>query len=636
MRDRTGSRFIVPFAFLSLIGAGCGGEQKDPDQAFYTLPDEATLAEESRYMQTIFEEKVGDKPFGFMRVDLSDDKQYQFMVHRLLASGNTLENAPRLFAGVQRMRAEAQARVKGGSASDGNEPIQSASSALTGGNCGQFIDAPVSLTANGTLSNMKAKVKLTCFGGINYPYSYADLTTYETDEAESFYTITGYEYVESYDGAMNVQTLAVESALTVNSGKYHFTDSLAYAEDADGNPESLYASEKKQAINPNPVILSLHPKEFNGGPPIRSCIARSSTYGNGDCDYAAVDAGGTPAMWNAVGIAKMTYIGGKWVADPAAANRWFPWTPFVPVTNLYLPLAGTFDAGSKGINGADCKITKFLPTTSAVLTLKSTGGWCYNKNLDGNPTADLLKNLEKNIEGKEPSRSASYNVLADFGKDCTYPLQDVELFVKVAAESSCGNAPRIAFLSKDYYGPLDFKNSCFAEGTGVLRSDGRYVAAEAIKVGEKLIADSNGLALTVTSITRGGEPDPMVHLFDSRGHSVLLTAKHPVVTSLGIVPAEQVIVESEVQTEDGSAVITAVERVSYDGAVYNFDLGTAEELARVKPSDRTMFAGGIRVGDNNMQFEMERESVKPRQREIPAAWLADYHNDVSRRASLSD
>jgi hypothetical protein len=175
-----------------------------------------------------------------------------------------------------------------------------------------------------------------------------------------------------------------------------------------------------------------------------------------------------------------------------------------------------------------------------------------------------------------------------------------------------------------------------AEGTGVLRSDGRYVAAEAIKVGERLIADQGGLALTVTSITRGGEPDPMVHLLDSRGHSVLLTAKHPVVTATGIVPADQVMVESEVETEDGPAVIIAAPRVPYRGAVYNFDLGTPEELAKVKPSDRTMFAGGIRIGDNKMQLEMERESVKPKSREVPAAWLADYRHDVSRGGSVAE
>jgi hypothetical protein len=64
------------------------------------MPTQATLIEDSLYMRRVFEQKDGDNGAGFINLDMRDDKQYEFLVHRLLAAGKTPENSPRVFAGV--------------------------------------------------------------------------------------------------------------------------------------------------------------------------------------------------------------------------------------------------------------------------------------------------------------------------------------------------------------------------------------------------------------------------------------------------------------------------------------------------------------------------------------------------------
>jgi hypothetical protein len=620
---RTGLASVLA---LAVCGCGQGDPAFEPD--FSAPPDAETLAEEARYMHQIATQKAKDDTSGVIRLDLSDDRQYQFLVHRVLASGNTPENSPRLFSKMKQMRVEAVARAATSPKPGGDEPVEEAAAALNGPGCEHFLDKKLTLVDSGTKSKIHVSSLVTCFGGANYPYAYADVTTYETDTAGTYYTPTSYQYMEKYGGVTDFLTLPTESPVNVNVGLHHYVDSVGYVENDLGESEYTYAFFKGPAENPNPTILIDHPKEWNGGAPIRVCIKRSSAYGNGDCDYAAVDASGKPATYASVGIAKMTPINGVWMADPAANNRWLPWAPYSPATNLYLPLAGTFDAGKKGNN--DCVITGFEPATAAVMTLKSTGGWCNNK-IENDSTS-----LYEHLKGKVGATTAKFNLLANFGPDCLWNLQDVRLLVKIVAKAQCGNgqeSTRVAVLKTDFFGDIDYKNSCFAKGTGILRADGRYAAVEEIQAGDRIVADESGLALTVVSITRGGETDPMVRIIDNVGHNVLLTAKHPVVTSAGVLWADQITEQSEVETENGFVGVASVSRVKYDGEVYNLTLGTPDELAAVSAGDRTMFAGGIRVGDNEMQWEMERASLRVR-KEIPPSWMIDYENDVNRNGNV--
>jgi hypothetical protein len=528
----------------------------------------------------------------------------------------------------------------------GPEVLASSASALTGQPCGQFIQLPVSATS--TQSQINATSELNCFNGGTFPYGFADNTAYETNSNMTYLTPKDYKYTESYTGVPSLSTLATKSTVTANIGKFHYVDASSYAEDSLGNSYSLYTSFQLQAITTNPTLSNVtHPADYTGDGIVRNCIKRAVWAGDGDCDYATVDATGVPTQgveWappqpKAVGVAKMKkQPNGTWKADIGPENQWLSNSTFSQYSNLYVPLTGTFDAGIDGTS--DCIISAFTLGTKATMTLDS-GGWCVNTQ-PNNGTA-FSNDFFNSIKSTTGHRTARYNLLADFGPDClpfalnSAMSQPVRVTVTIVAQTTpsdmspdkCG----IRILPPNTIIKMDYKSSCFAKGTGILRADGKYTAVEEMRVGQKVIANDQGLALSVVSIGRGGEDHPLVQLFDSAGHSVLLTEHHPVITATGVLPADQVREGAMVETERGTAIITEVSRVKYDDAVYNLTLGTPEELARMIVDDRTMFAGGIRVGDNQMQFELEHHGLAPRP--VAADWYADYDNALARSARFA-
>jgi hypothetical protein len=81
--------------------------------------------------------------------------------------------------------------------------------------------------------------------------------------------------------------------------------------------------------------------------------------------------------------------------------------------------------------------------------------------------------------------------------------------------------------------------------------------------------------------------------------------------------------------------LVSVERVPYQGLVYNFALGTPEELAKAGPEARTMFADGFLVGDSQTQTELEKQRrVDAREvlAKLHGAWHEDYRHSQQRRA----
>lgn len=619
-------------ALASLAGAGCvdgpTDTESDDPAADVELPadldsvDEKTMAHETLYMRHLFAGRHVDEGLGFMKLDLSDDTQFRFLAHRLARSGKTPENSPRLYEGLKRMRA-AHIAMPPVQPVIGEGPIASGSQALVSDPCGHFLESPVE--SNPSVSTVTTQSHVNCFEGGSFPYAYTDVATYETDETESYLTPLDYTSTESFTGAADFATSEIATALAVNIGLVHYVDAISYAEDGNGNIYSTFASFSTSAGDVTASLTTTHPADFTGDGVIRNCIKRAAWAGNGDCDYAGVDTGGLPSQ-NAAGVAKVVNVDGTWRADSSADNRWFPTSGFAQFQNLYVPLAGTFDAGTFGSN--NCNISSF-GAARAVMTLQ-TGGWCSSSS-----SAQYLA-IKDELNANKNGRYSSYNVLGDFGPDClslaTSSANTVPVMIALSATANvtCGGRRTATRIFRN----VDFKDSCFAQGTGILRSDGKHVAVEEIKVGDQVMTSEEGTPLTVVSVSRGGEGHPLVQILDSKGHSLMLTEKHPVVTSMGVLTADAVQPGSEVETESGPAVIVEVDRVPYSELVYNLTLGTPEELARVTASDRTMFAGGIRVGDNAMQADLAKASVPAARTEVAADWKQDHANAVARGAHL--
>ncbi len=91
-----------------------------------------------------------------------------------------------------------------------------------------------------------------------------------------------------------------------------------------------------------------------------------------------------------------------------------------------------------------------------------------------------------------------------------------------------------------------------------------------------------------------------------------------------MVQADHLTLGDELRTDTGASKIVNIERpVSVQPVlVYNMNLGTPQEKAGT--DDTTLFAGGIVVGDNQMQGRYEELARFARPEDVPEEFRADY------------
>jgi hypothetical protein len=630
---RTDSRSWKRLLLLSSLCAAplLGCDSQPAPVLSIAAPDEQTREADADYVRELFDARSQDAVTGQMDLDFSDERQYRYVVGRLLASGNTPENSPMLFEKLEQKRARDLKR---------GQPGQLAQAQTTGSGCDHYIhvtesDDGINTTYNGRAIN-------TCTNGS--PYVYTDLSAYRTNHAETVaYTLLGSNSGEQYGDGRFFDGVYVSAAIPSTSTYSLIFESTVYAQDAAGVMQTTYRR-VKTAKKGGPASISIaHPRELINSTntnQVRACLARGTVSGNLDCDYASVkknadgslsvlpysDNGGTGMA--AIDAAAST-AASTWKAN--AAQYW-PSSGTYYNNHAYFPLQGSFNANLINNIGA-CTITSYDTTnTFASLILTEQGGACTAGTSAGTTTAmSLLSGLPTG------GASASFNKLMHFGQNCMGEYQNMKMLVQVAARMTCpGDSNTYARFASIFVQPLDLRSSCFAEGTRIQRADGGVVKIEEVKVGDKVLANGKGLALTVTSISRGGEFEKMVRLQDDKGHDVLVTSKHPVVTSKGIKQAEKLEAGEQVVTDKGVATLTRVAREEYKGQVWNLGLGTAGELAVAGKESRTMFANGILAGDSEMQLELSRQKPsKPADvlASLPREWRRDYKNDLARNPS---
>ncbi|HYO74739.1 MAG TPA: Hint domain-containing protein, partial [Archangium sp.] len=296
-------------------------------------------------------------------------------------------------------------------------------------------------------------------------------------------------------------------------------------------------------------------------------------------------------------------------------------------SNTYIPLRFTYDAGATA-EGA-CTITSYEPGyTQAILTMvQADSPSC------GVSPGEMLGSSSLMPYMTTGAQTATARRLMDFGPICVDYEKSVKLTLKVGARATCGTTANLLRYKTVAISPIQYRNSCFAQGTRVVRASGEPDAIENFKVGDKLLANDEGLVLTVTGVSRGVERSAMVRLEDDQGHEALITQTHPVVTAnRGIVRAEDLKVNDRLVTREGTSVLTRLTRELYKGTVYNLAVGTPEELARLSPESRTLYAGGLLMGDYHMKAELDARRARPSapQASIPASWMVDYVNTQPR------
>jgi hypothetical protein len=624
------SSTLMAMALMTPLLSGCTAEPARTPPPAAVRQDQAT---DSLKMAKLYEQWRQRHSGTQMPLDLGDADQYAFLMKRLEAAGNTPANSPRLFSVLSQRRASALAERGSGSvqAQQTTEPEW----------CGHTL--PLEEIAHGTTStSFVGSGYITCFGGSDY--SYVDFNAYSTTPERQEFQLLATTSTEAYL-AKTLETDPMDVVLDAGPDRVLFYDSVAMAYDeASGRMETYYSTADTTVLLLPTSLNFDHPRELIGGNlagnAIRTCLERGSATGALDCDYALArkDSAGNiiPFAGGYTGVAAVngpsSVAARRWTPDTAA---YWPTPGTFSSSKLYLPAQGNYVTGIQ----TGCTVQSVTGDVSIILL--SAGGRCKVGNVTA-PPGSIVATGSLPWGSRTNSATIPFNGLMDLGPDCLAHEQDVMMQTFATVNATCPRAgggfspiKRVAFKRITV---LDFKNSCLASGTRVLRADGKAVPVESVKVGEKVLTHVGGRALTVTTVTKGTESQPLVRLKAVKGQDVLVTSTHPMVSpTRGVVAASSLEAGDVLATRDGAVVLASVERVPYSGQVYNLTLGTEAELKGVGDQEHTLIANGFVVGDARMQTDLERKKLKPAVADVlaalPAAWHQDYKHEQARKTA---
>jgi hypothetical protein len=645
-----------------MLGAGCGQQKVPPPQQEV---DRQALETDSLYMARLYaqwDQTVRAqgaelaRERGRMSIDLSDDTQYRFLKNRLHAAGSTPDNSPQLFRRIEQLRKEKKAGLPGPVTR--KDQLSSTATAPTRENpwCGHVLPLNDVQDADSTVAKFEATGLVTCFNGADY--TYVDVTAYATDASHTRFRVLDARADEQYAGAV-LETQPLGLHLKVGEDETLVVDSVSMAfNETTGESHLSYTVAESSIValgvqaDPSVNILYFeHPTELIGGfqqdNAIRTCLERGATVGYLDCDYTTgskdpVTGAFLPFARPFTGISAVDNEStrppyGHWLAKRGA--YWEPANGVYDLSHLYIAMRGrhlvSLPTHLCSIDERDSDVSVFLmerggrcPAGLSAGTQVLNGGLPLKPHQWDDSTPGLL--------------TLPFDGLADFGKDCLDHMQNVRLLVRSTVKATCHQigmttaGQKVTRTRTQAILNLDFRNACLAEGTKVTKADGSRVAVEHVKQGDKLLSNGRGVALTVTTVSRGGESKPLVKLRDERGGEVRVTETHPMVTAArGVVQAGELKVGDALLTRTGTAKLVAVERVPYTGQVFNFALGTPEELASVGPEARTLYANDYLVGDSSMQSRLEQQrkvDARTVLAKLNGAWHEDYRRHQTRQA----
>lgn len=310
------------------------------------------------------------------------------------------------------------------------------------------------------------------------------------------------------------------------------------------------------------ITLTAPVKTKSTGPYIVIALARDPQHQNGDADYVY----------------------------PSSSN--------VTPDRLVVPFVGTASLPYE----VD---TTQQPTLTTKLYVSAANAWVYpypGFDLAGPVTMsgfDVSWNYPFDDQPINQTASIQYDVntaaddtVTDFFYQFAIPVQNP--IAPVYTFTVCSNdTPDEPSLNCYKIPDLQYWWHCLAPGTPVTLEDGRTIPVEAVDNSMRVRTGTGGVA-AVEATSRGmhtSAQGPMRRLTTRGGLGVVLSASHPVLTPGGLVPAEDVAVNSEILTEHGGEAVVGNEPLSYEGLVFNLKLVQDGEPG-------TYLAGGIAVGDH--------------------------------------
>lgn len=600
----------LPLSGLMLLSAGwtvpLNGPQSDANLSKHMSQKfDAAAAQSSDYIQ--------------LNLDLSDSRDWAFLMGRLQSAGKSEKNAPELFKRLGLMRSRAMARKADGSVGvmNGGSPAW----------CNHFFKMgrdPVTSNGNTTFYPV---VEVACKDGAEYVY--ADLINSDVNNSETQSIRLSSASAEQYGGGLKFDTVTAPATVATGKGRNLRMESLMIAADATLDQTS-YILERAAATNALPSFSATHPRKIHTTTSTRAEIVACQMRGASDCDYAV--GGYVNGNLQAYALNANSGVAAAY-ANSATLNPSDYWAFGAPYDyqKLYVPVRGTLSAGAD--NSIQC-IIQSVSRARLQMIAAVTGRTCYNE-------TSFASTIRTGVN------SSSINVLNNMSNlfntagsgtspnDCrteTIWNEPTRYSILMSGTLLCNGTTRPFFIQ--YPRPTQgtaniiFLNSCMAEGTSIKLADGKVVPVEQVKKGDKVISDSKGTVLTVSDTSFGNEAKPLFRIQDDAGNNATLTETHPVIKESGeIVAAKNLKVNDRVRTAQGISTLTSISFVApKDVKVYNLKVGTDDERLKLGKSATTLFAGGFLVGDMSMQADLD--APKPAVASFPAAWQKDYNNRV--------
>uniref|UniRef100_UPI0036DBFB85 Hint domain-containing protein n=1 Tax=Photorhabdus sp. RM322S TaxID=3342825 RepID=UPI0036DBFB85 len=247
--------------------------------------------------------------------------------------------------------------------------------------------------------------------------------------------------------------------------------------------------------------------------------------------------------------------------------------------------------------------------------------------LDTGGACKLAKNINEDTFWKhtkvndDPDKGNNTNLSWDFSKNTGYAdfgsicwrnneryILDLQATIitmqgdnAFAVPFSYTNAPHARDNPSQFiYPPIHIQYGCIAEGTLIDMANGSKWKVENIRPGDKVLTKQGGILQVKSRIV--GHDTEFIDLIYNNGEQVSLTPTHPVSTLRGIVKADELKIGDTIHTREGQTTLTSVkQRKSEPSNVYNFVLEKTDSQNELLPEDAVLFAGGILVGDNNLQ-----------------------------------
>lgn len=300
-------------------------------------------------------------------------------------------------------------------------------------------------------------------------------------------------------------------------------------------------------------------------------------------------------------------------------------------SNVILPIKGSITYGDN--------IDPFLPDHSNVSCLitmtrpdPGEGGGCTIKSMD-----DFFNDPNTTVVGSkltwnlDPAHFEKASGCLDPNSKAIYTFTVMVQVGGFPVYVSITNAPDAPPTNPNYLKIPDMLVvfSCLPDGTMVLMSDGTEKAIEKIAPLEKVVSGGLNRNMVVHSSMRGTEEIPLVRIKSDKGHSLLLTDGHPVVTPGGVVLARHLEPGDVVVSRKGNVKITSVSDERYGGYVWNLVLDPDKKNEERTEDNSTFYANGILVGDARMQFTWGRHfKHKPGDvlEKLPEEWHQDFYN----------